>query len=862
MTDRNGAGSRGATGGVLVFLALLAIAVPVPSASGAEFGIESLSVRAIDAEGNPENLAGSHPDRLQIDFALSLEETGTTPRDLEFDLPPGLGSNANAVPQCPRELFDKGEECPAESQVGEISAGESETGVPLFAVEPGPGEIAALGSTPGFDIPLELELRPDDYGVTFKTNDLPEAAVTSGRVELWGVPADRQVGTSIPRRPFLTLPTRCEPLTVSFRTRSWQPGAPWLSRSADTGGPLGGCESLPFGPRLGLQLSNPVADSPTGARIELSNGESGDPDGRTSAQIRNMSIRLPEGITVSPGGAEGLGVCSDAQLGLGKTTPASCPPSSRVGTVEFDSPVAEKPFGGVVYLGEERPGERFRMFIEVSGPGIVVKFAGALKPDPSTGGTAISVRDLPQVPLSRLTLNMDGGPGAMLATPLECGATGATARFEPYSGGAPVDSAISLPIGPIAPATRCDGAAPFSPTLVVRSSNSRAGRPTTLSMRVHRRDGEQLPRRFVMTLPRGLSATIGAAEPCPEAAIAAAECPTASRVAGVLAEVGSGPDPAALRGDAYLTGPYRQAPFGMLLVFRAAIGPFDLGTLAVRAALDLDRGSGRVLVSTERLPAVVEGVPVRFRTIGLEMDRQGFAVNPTSCAPASADATIEAMGGASIAVKAPFVVHGCRRLGFKPRMGMTLTGRSELHRGGNPGFRVSARLRRGDANLRAMSVSFPKILDFNFSAVKEICARRAAIEGDCSDRSRVGVATARTPMLDEPLRGSMHVVQPKDDGLPDIWLSVASKGLNVDLVGETSLRDGRFKMELDGLPDLPMSAFSMRAPRGEEGLFSLGAGLCAEGRPRRLAIPVALDGQNGSHRDLRARIKARPRCAS
>jgi hypothetical protein len=100
-------GRRGSAA-LLALFGLLVIAGPPASAQAAEFEIVpgSFTARMLDAEGHPENRAGSHPDRLQIDFALHDE--GTSPRDFVFELPPGFGGNPDAVPECSRELFEAG----------------------------------------------------------------------------------------------------------------------------------------------------------------------------------------------------------------------------------------------------------------------------------------------------------------------------------------------------------------------------------------------------------------------------------------------------------------------------------------------------------------------------------------------------------------------------------------------------------------------------------------------------------------------------------------------------------------------------------------------------------------------------------
>jgi hypothetical protein len=843
----------------LALCALAGFALAAPAAGAAEFEIVpgSFKVRALDAEGNPENRAGSHPDRLQIDFGLNAE--GTSAANFAFEMPPGLGGAPGSVPQCPRELFDKGEEqCPEESRVGTISLDHSGGGVttlPIFEVEPTADEIVVFGSVPASTAKFSMQLRPEDSGVTFEASEAPEADVTGGHVELWGVPADHQSGTTIPRRPFLTLPARCGPLEFGFRTRSHEPGAPWLSAVAEAEAPLEGCAALEFAPHLGFLLSNPAADSPTGARIDLTMSHDNDPDGLASAQIRNATIQLPPGLTVSPAGAAGLTACSDDQLGLDDTEEALCPPSSKVGTVELVSPALPKPLSGNLYLGQERPGERFRLFVVAPGPGVVVKVVSTLQINLASGRLSTVLRDMPQVPVGRLTLDFAGGPQALLASPLTCGSFGSTAHFDSY-GGTAVDTAASVTVTAAADGSPCPAGAPFAPRLVVARSGQVAGRPTAFSTTLLRRAGEQLPRRFSIALPKGVSAALGEGETCPDSLARSGACPPASAIGRALAHVGAGSSTVALAGDVYLAGAYRRSPFSLVLAFHASVGPFELGTSAVRSALRIDRRSGRVSVLSDVLPSLVEGIPIRFQSIGISLDRQGTLRNPTSCAAASFDAAIEAESGAVATATSAAKVKGCGRLGFGPRFSMALTGVSELHRRGKPGLRVSTRFRRDDTGMRALHMTLPRALKFGTSGLGELCSRPDALEGLCPRRSRVGTVRARSALLDEPLKGLIHVVQPQGDGLPDLWLSIGAEGLALDLRGRSYQRDGRLRTSLVGLPDMPISSFTMRFRGGRNGVLSLGSEPCTEAGASRLRADLRAEGQNGARRSRELRVDA------
>lgn len=811
----------------------------------------------LDALGMPESRAGSHPDRLQIDFALEAE--GTSVKDLEVGMPPGFGGDPSAVPACSRQAHEEGEECPPESQVGFVSFGASGEQLPIFLLEPEPGQVAAFTSKTGLPIPFELKLRPDDYGITFVAEDLAEGAPSEAHIELWGTPAEHQVGATAEPKPFLTTPSICGPLEFTLRARSREEGAAWLSESAEAG-PLTGCEDLPFSPRLGLRLSTPVADSPTGVGMTLSIPQEGGE--LASAQLRDVSIELPAGLTVSPGGAAGLALCTDAELGLGSEANAACPAAARVGTVELTSSVLSEPLVGAVYLGEGKGEERFRLFIVAPGPGFVFKFVTSLRPDPASGRLTATLHDLPPVAIGQIALSLNGGPTGLLATPLACGPATGEARFAPYGGGHAVASTATVAIATVLPGVACPGPLPFAPQLLMSASSQRAGHATSFSATLRRQPGEALSARFGLTLPAGLSAALGTVDACPESLAGGGECPAASRLGSVRAEAGSGSNPALLSGAAYLGGPYRRAPFSLVLAFQAKLGPFDFGTVAFRAAARIDGRSGRVTVATDRLPSTVAGVPIRFQTIALALDRPGLVHNPTSCGPHSLDAEFESQEGAVVSTGSPYRVSGCRRLGFAPRMRATLLRRGRLREHDPVGLRIAARFRRADTALRSLALSLPPALKLGVGGLDEICSRPDARRGLCPPGSKVGTSRARTPLLDEPLIGSIYVVTPKGKGEPDLWIALAGGGIEFAMRGTTSNDRGRLLTRLSGLPDLPLASFSLRLGGPGADLLSFDASPCRDGRPRLLGTDLRLLGQSGARRVVSLRIPTGARCGS
>ncbi len=849
--------------GLPVLAATLALWA-LPTAASAQLEIEpgDITLKILDAADRPDTRAGAHPDRMIIDFQFSssggaLED----PKDIVVGLPPGLAGNSAAVPFCPNELFHEtgysASWCGDQSLVGSLTHTffGGPTADRLWSVEPGPNEAALFGG--GLFQPGRAAMAPspDGKGLTMSLNDLTQSTDSPFReatIELWGVPADHQGAAATSRLPMLTTPTRCDagPPAVTISVHTWQNPDRWLSGSADTGHVPTGCGEIPFDPSAGFALDDSRVDTPTGARIDVAIPQSDDPDGRGSSQVEEMSFALPPGLAISPGGAEGLDSCGDAQLGLGLAGEPRCPASSRVGTVEVATLLTGKPLRGRIFLGESHPGERFRLFIFASGPGAELKTVGSLRVDPQTGQLTTTLREMPQVTFKQMSLHFDDGPGSLLAAPLSCGRATATATLTPYSGTAPVQRSAGTDVAGVGGGA-CGNS--FSPGFSGGSLQSGAGQATAFTTTLSRRDGEQLPERLEIAFPTGISTALGSVEGCADAAATSGSCPAASRIGHALAELGPGPDPARLGGEAFLTGPYKGAPFGLALVFDSKIGPFDLGKMVVRGKIEVDSASGQVTVSTDALPTGVEGIPVRLQTLGFDIDRPGFMHNPTSCGASSLEATVRSTTGAKARASAPFRVRGCLGLPFRPRFGIALRGRSQLHRGGRPGLEISGRVPGANANMRSADVGLPALLELDASELAAICARRDALAGRCPRGARVGSASARTPMLSTPMKGEVYAVQPRGGGSPDVWTSLHGSGLEVTLQGETEVAHGRLTTRLTNLPDFTLSSFSLRFRGGERGVFELKRSPCGE-RVGSLVAPIAVAGQNGAETTQRAKL--------
>ena len=136
---------------------------------------------------------------------------------------------------------------------------------------------------------------------------------------------------------------------------------------------------------------------------------------------------------------------------------------------------------------------------------------------------------------------------------------------------------------------------------------------------------------------------------CPEAAIAAAAHnpgraeQATPELPGLLADrhhnvaAGPGSHPFHAVGKIYLAGPFKGAPLSLVAITPALAGPYDYGTVVVRVALHVDPLDAHVIADSETVPAIIGGIPIRMRSIQVNIDKPNFMINPTNCSPFSVD---------------------------------------------------------------------------------------------------------------------------------------------------------------------------------------------------------------------------------
>jgi uncharacterized repeat protein (TIGR01451 family) len=784
--------------------------------------------------------------------------------------------------------------------------------LPIYNLIPPPGMPAQFGfQILGAPIYINTKLRSDgDYGVSAYLKDVTEAQrVTASKFIFWGTPWEQShdtvrgkclesielcpvVGTP---RPFLRLPSSCaNPLTTTMAYSTWTRPPIFVGQS-DTEAAPSGCESPDFSPRIEAKPSTDVADAPSGLHVDvhLPQKENEDPAGLGEADLKDATVKLPPGLAVNPASAVGRAACSLAQIGYqgvkqGKpsfsTEPAQCPDASKIGTVTIESPLVDHPLPGAIYLAkqEENPfNSLLALYIAVNDPitGVVIKLPGKVETNPVTGQITNTFEQNPQLPFEDLKVDLFEGARASLRTPQTCGESASVSSFTtttsltpwtaPASGppATPTDSfAIAqAPGGGACAATKAQ--LPNAPFFEAGTQDPLAGAYTPFVLRLKREDGSQEIKGLSVTLPPGLTARLAGTAECSAAGVAQAQsrnnpgqgaleqsspsCPASSQLGTVTVGAGAGPSPFYAQGKAYLAGPYKGAPLSMLIVTPAVAGPFDLGSVAVRAALNVDPETAKVAVVSDPIPTILQGIPLDVRSIVVKVDKSDFTLNPTSCEAMALTGEAISVTGQVAPLQNHFQVLGCSNLAFKPKLSFRLKGKTK--RGGFPALRATLTYPKAGAysNIAKAVVALPHSEFLAQSHIRTICTRVQFAANACPKGSIYGRARAITPLLEEPLEGPVYL-RSSSNPLPDLVADLNGQ-IHVVLVGRVDSVRGGIRNSFEAVPDAPVSKFTLSLPAGKKGLLENSTDIC-KGKHKATADFTA---HNGKALRLKPKLKAK-----
>ncbi len=762
---------------------------------------------------------------------------------------------------------------------------------------------------------LHIGIRPEDTGLTAITPNIPKIAeVHNVSVTIWGLPVAHEHDAlrgavcglygerpaicrnefgspqeaHIPVKPFLSNPTSCGLFESRMEADSWEEPFAWTKASTETD-PIVECGRVPFDPSIEAQPSTRSAESPTGLEVSLVVPQTWEnPFTIATSNLKDAKVTLPEGMTANPSLAAGLGACAPAQYAAETSSSLpgeGCPAESKIGSIVIETPLLAEAIPGAIYIAKpyENPfsepghphGSLLALYVVAKDParGILIKVAGKIEPNPVTGQLVTTFLNNPQQPFSRFTLKFRPGATAPLVSPPTCGTHTTLAELTPWS--APLEprslsSSFETTQGVHEGACPTGGVPPFKPQVISGTQNNAGGSYSPFYLRILREDGEQELTRFSTTLPPGLTGNLSGIPFCPDASIEAAKgvtgaeeeaspsCPVASEIGHTIVSAGVGTVLAQTPGKVYLAGPYHGAPLSIVSITSAKVGPFDLGTVVIRFALNINPTTAQVEVSangSDPIPHIIKGIVVHVREVRVYMNRPEFIINPTNCSSLSITDTIDGAGAdpanpadqVPVTVGTPFEAADCSSLGFKPSFKVTTNGKTSKANGASLSVKLTypSAPQGTQANITRVKVDLPKQLPSRLTTLQKACtaAQFDTNPAGCPAASFIGHARALTPILPVPLEGPAIFVSHGGEAFPSLEIVLQGYGVTIDLVGSTFIsKAGITSSTFKTVPDQPVTSFELTLPQGPYSALTANGNLCSS----KLAMPTEFLAQNGA----------------
>jgi hypothetical protein len=387
------------------------------------------------AAGTSDPAAGQYRPFV---FTLTRSDGEQNPASLDIALPTGLAAAFAGIPRCEGADAQSGA-CPAGSAIGHVFAAIGAGTNPLWVPQPGKRPATVYLGGPYKGAPLSIvavvpkQAGPFDFGdevvrsavyvdpatarATVKSDPLPQL--------IEGIPIFyRALHVAIDRPHFTLNPTSCVQKQIEATVHSTtgalaQPST--LFRAVN-------CAVLPFKPRLGLKLSGGTkrgAHPALRAVVRLNEGE---------ANLSSTVVRLPHSAFLDQ--AHIRTICTRVQYAAGEGNGAQCPAGAVYGHVTAYTPLIEEPLEGPVFLRSSSHNLPDMVFALHGPPSLPLEIEAVGRIDSLRGGIRASFEAIPDAPLTKVVLNMQGGRKGLIvnSTNLCKGIHRATAKLSGQNG--------------------------------------------------------------------------------------------------------------------------------------------------------------------------------------------------------------------------------------------------------------------------------------------------------------------------------------------------------------------------------------------------------------------------------------------
>jgi hypothetical protein len=301
--------------------------------------------------------------------------------------------------------------CPANSQIGTLEAGAGAGPSPIYV----PGKIYLAGPYKGAPLsgvaivpaiagPVDLGnvvvrapafLDPRTAQVSLKSDPLPQ--IIDGVLI-----RTRDVRIHLDRPNFSLNPTSCDPMSIDATLHSTE-GA---TKNDSERFQVGSCASLGFKPKLSLKLKGGTKRGGHPALKAVVTPREGD------ANFASAVVTLPHSAFLDQ--AHIRTICTRVQFAAGQGNGAQCPAGAIYGQVKAWTPLLDEPLTGEAILRSSNHNLPDLVFALHGPPSLPIQVELASRIDSRKGGIRSSFEAIPDVPVSRFILEMQGAKKGLI----------------------------------------------------------------------------------------------------------------------------------------------------------------------------------------------------------------------------------------------------------------------------------------------------------------------------------------------------------------------------------------------------------------------------------------------------------------
>lgn len=373
---------------------------------------------------------------------------------------------------------------------------------------------------------------------------------------------------------------------------------------------------------------------------------------------------------------------------------------------------------------------------------------------------------------------------------------------------------------------------PLDPTFDVDVSTNTARAHPTLDMTVTSGSHEDI-KNLTLAMPNGFLGSLnGVVTLCPVATANAGACTDASKVGTVDTEAIVDESTVRISGNVYMTEPFVLGdPAGLVIDVHAKIQDVDDGHVIVPVRMVV-RGEAQGIDSiATNLPTALDPAawgnswdgPSEFdlRSITLKLRNnpaasQPLLTNPSDCGASSFAATFVGENSTTVSKSEPFQATGCGALAFAPNLSLKMVdsatggvpGASTLTKRVNVDFTAEMTTNPDGSAMKNAVLTLPKPLTIDVGHLPYPCLPAEQQAKNCPASSAIGTASATSPLLREPLTGTVYVLK-SETSLPRMLIAMRGR-INLDIIADNSFVNvNQIVTTFSSVPDAPLSNFTM-----------------------------------------------------